>query len=249
MINAPTSDISEEEAEMLIDYLDNGGKLFVISGPQSDDEMTNLKSVLEYYNVTVEEGIVVEGDRNYYAFGYPYILLPDLGDSDITSELSENNSYIIAALASGLTIGTTSSDVTVTSLLTTSSASFSKIAGFSLTTYEEEDGDIDGEFSVAVSIEDSSTGAQVIWISSDYIMNETYVSYSSGANSDFVMNAMSWLVGEEDSISIRAKSLGYTYLTISTSEANFIKFFLIALIPLLYLAFGIADVIGRRKQA
>ncbi len=249
LINAPTSDISEEELTMLTEYLDNGGKVFVMSGTQEDDEMANLHGLLEKYGITAEEGIVVEGNRNNYAFGYPYVLLPELGDSDITSELSENNSYIIVPIAQGLTIGSAPSGVTVTSLLTTTDESFSKIAGYSLDTYEKEDGDIDGAFSVAVSVEDSESGGMMVWISSDSVMNETYISYSSGANSDFVMNAISWMIGETDSISIRSKSLSYSYLTISTSQASLIKVCLIGLIPLIFLCFGIWDVWDRRKKA
>ncbi|MCD8231012.1 MAG: GldG family protein [Clostridiales bacterium] len=249
MIYCPTSDISEEEAEMLLEYQEDGGCLFVISGLQEDDEMENLHSILENYGITAEEGVVVEGSRDNYAFGYPYVLLPELGDSDITAELSESNNYIIAAIAQGLTIGSTPDDVTVTSLLDTTSESFSKIDGYSLTTYDEEDGDIDGPFSVAVSVEDAGTGAMMVWISTDYIMDDTYVSYSSGANSDFVMNAVSWLIGETDSISIRSKSLSYSYLTINTTQANIIKVVLIVIIPLCYLLFGLEDVIRRRKKS
>ncbi|MCD8018629.1 MAG: GldG family protein [Clostridiales bacterium] len=249
LIYAPSSDLSDEEVTLLEEYLDNGGKLFVISGPQEDDEMTNLHALLEYYGVTAEEGIVIEGNSNNYAFGYPYVLLPELGDSDITSELSDNNSYVIVPIAQGLTIGDTSDDVTVTSLLTTTSDSFSKIAGYDLDTYEEEDGDIDGAFSVALTVEDSSTGAMMVWISSDEIMEDTYVSYSSGANTDFVMNAISWMIGETDSISIRSKSLSYSYLTISTTQANVIKVITIVLIPLLYLGYGLEDVLRRRRKS
>ncbi len=249
LINAPTSDISEEEAEMLIEYLDNGGKLFVFSGPQADDEMTNLHSILENYGITTGNGIVAEGNRNNYAFGYPYVLLPELGDSDITSELSDNNSYVIVPIADGLTIGSTSSGVTVTSLLTTTTDSYLKVDGYNMETTEKEDDDIDGEFSVAVSVEDSESGAMMIWISSDYIMEDTYVSYSAGANSDFVMNSISWMIGETDSISIRSKSLSYSYLTISTSQATVIKVCLIGLIPVAYLVYGLTDVVKRRKKA
>ena len=39
----------------------------------------------------------------------------------------------------------------MTSLLTTSDAAFSKLAGYDMTTYEKEEGDIDGPFSLGVS--------------------------------------------------------------------------------------------------
>ena len=104
MIYAPTSDISDEEAEMLISYLDNGGKLFVSAGPTSAGTLTNLYSVLSNYGVETNEGIVIESDRNYYTFSQPYMLLPTLNSSDITTPLINENYYVIFPLAEGLTV-------------------------------------------------------------------------------------------------------------------------------------------------
>jgi ABC-2 type transport system permease protein len=254
IIYAPSSDLSAEEAAMLEDYLDNGGHLMVISGPQKEGSLTNLHSLLEKYNVAPQEGIVVEGTRSNYVFGTPYVLLPQIGKSEITSELAEENRYIVVPIAQGLktgyySTGYYSSKVTVTSLLTTTDASFSKIAGYNLESYEKEEGDIDGPFSVAVAIEDAGSGGSMLWISSDFIVDDLYNSYSSGTNADFVMNGVSWLIGKKESISIRSKSLDYNYLAISASQASTIKFFLIVLIPLIYLLLGVSDVWTRRKKA
>lgn len=50
----------------------------------------------------------------------------------------------ILPLAAGLTSTGGTTQATVTELLTTSDGAFSKVAGYDLTTYEKEDGDIDG---------------------------------------------------------------------------------------------------------
>lgn len=55
MIYEPSSDISEEEKEMLADYTKNGGKLLVIAGPVQDGELTNLNSLLADYGVETYE--------------------------------------------------------------------------------------------------------------------------------------------------------------------------------------------------
>ena len=247
LINSPTNDITAEEADMLNDYISDGGRLIVISGPQESGTLENLNSVVESYGVKVREGIVIESSRSYYAFGKPYTLLPELGESDITSAMAANNNIVVLPIAEGLTID---EDTTynVTSLLYTSNTAFSKVAGYDLTTYEREDGDISGPFSLAVSVETFS-GGELVWIGCDNIMDDLYNSYSSGANSDFVMNAISWLIGETDSISIRSKSLDYNYLTITDAQAMVIKIWMLAVVPLAYLIFGIDDVVRRRKQA
>ena len=245
LIYGPSSDISTEEAELLSDYVENGGRLMVFAGPTEDGTLTNLYSVLEAYGVTVADGVVVEGDRNHYAFQSPYIMLPDLNSSDITDSLIDENYYVIMPLAGGMTVDSTSNG-TVTELLTTSDDAFSKIAGYALTTYDKEDGDIDGPFALAVAVSDYS-GGQIVWTASSDFLDESYNAYSSGANLDFAMNALSSLIGESEAMAIRTKSLGYNYLTISDTTASALKLLMIFSIPVLFLGIGIAVLVRRRR--
>ena len=245
LINAPTSDISDEELTMLRDYVQGGGKLLVLSGPQKDAELTNLDALLADYDVTVSDGVVVDNDREHYAFTAPYVLMPDIESSDITDPLTEESSHVIVPIAQGLTVGSNSS---VTALLTTSDEAFSKAAGYAMTTYEKEDGDTDGPFTLAVSITDSAAEGKIVWVASDYLLDDTYNSYSSGANLDLVMNGLSWMIGKNDAVSIRAKSLNNSYLTISSSAATVLKVVMIGVIPVCFLLLGIDEVLRRRKM-
>ena len=245
LIYSPSTDLSEEEVTMLSDYVAGGGKLMVSAGPTEDGSLTNLYSLLENYGITTAEGIVVEEDREHYAFGMPYVLLPDMANSDITDTLMEENYYVLMPISQGLTVGSSSS-ATVTSLLTTSDSAFSKVDGYSLTTYEKEDGDIDGPFTVAVSIEEAD-GGQIVWFSSSAFLDDMYNAYSSGANVDLAMNSLSWLVGEREAIAIRSKLLNYKYLNISSSTSSVLKGLMIGVLPLAYLTIGIAVILRKRK--
>ena len=242
VLYAPASDISKEEAQMLLSYIQKGGKLLVLAGPVADGELTNLYGILEHYGITAAQGIVSEGDRNHYAFQAPYILLPNLGDSDITAPLTEQNYYAIVPVAAGLQLG---DDSRVTALLTTTDSAYSKISGYSQTTYEKEEGDIDGPFALGVDIAD---GGELVFFTSSYLLEDMYNAYSSGANSDLVMNALSSLLGERQALSIRSKSLNYNYLTISDSAASLLKLVMIGLVPLLYLAMGGATLWDKRRM-
>ncbi len=242
ILYAPSSDISQEEATMLKNYLNNGGKLFVSAGPVQDGTLENLYSVLEYYGATAVDGIVIEGDRNYYTFSQPYMLLPTLQSSDITTPLISENYYVIFPLAQGLNI---TGDAT--SLLDSSAYSFSKVDGYNLTTYEKEDEDIDGPFSLAVKASTSNNG-ELIWFASSYFLEDAYNSYSSGANLNLAINALSELIGQEETVSISAKSLNYNYLTISDSTSSMLKTWMIGIIPSAFVLYGIATVIDRRRK-
>ena len=172
LIYSPTSDISEEERDMLADYVSGGGKLMVMAGPVENGSLDNLYSLLSDYGVKANEGIVVEGDRNHYALQMPYIILPDMGSSEITDPLIEENYYVLMPISTGLTVEETTNG-TVTQLLTTSEYAFSKTAGYNISTYEKEEGDIDGPFTLAVSVE-STGGGKMVWFTSSHFIDDMY---------------------------------------------------------------------------
>lgn len=244
IIYAPQSDISEEELDMLSDYVSDGGKLLVMSGPVQNGSLSSLNSLLESYGVTVTDGIVVESDREHYAFQAPYILLPDMTSHAITDSLIEENYFVLMPISQGLTVEDSSG--TVTSLLTTSAYSYSKADAYDLETYEKEDGDTDGPFALAVSIEDSSGGG-IVWFASSSFLEDMYNAFSSGANGDIAMNALSSLVGESEAMAIRSKSLNYNYLTISESTSSLLKATMIGIFPLVYFGIGVYVIVRRRR--
>ncbi len=208
MIYAPESDISQEEKDLLAGYAAGGGKLFVVAGPAQDGILENLYDLLADYGVEANEGIVVEGDREHYSFQGPAVLLPDMSSDTITDSLIEENYYPIMPISLGLTVTENTGGGTVTELLTTSYTSYSKLAGYSMTDYEKEDGDIDGPFALAVSIDTAGEG-KIVWFTSSYFLEDMYNATSSGANANLGMNALSSLIGETEAMAIRSKSLNY----------------------------------------
>ncbi len=243
LVYGPSSDISAEEKDLLAEYVSGGGKLMVMAGPTEDGTLTNLYGILKDYGVEAVDGIVVDTDRAHYAFRTPYILLPDIASSEITDPLIEGRYYAIMPIAQGLKVEDTES---VTELLTTSGEAFSKTDGYALSSYEKEEGDIDGPFALAVSVAAENEG-QIVWFASSNFLDEMYNGYSSGANLNLAMNAISSLIGEDEAVAIRSKSLNYNYLTISDSAASFLKTIMIAVFPLLYLGIGICVTVGRRR--
>ena len=100
---------------------------------------------------------------------------------------------------------------------------------------------------LAVSVACENEG-QMIWFSSSNFLDDMYNAYSSGANLDLAMNALSSLIGENEAVAIRSKSLSYSYLTISESTASLLKTVMIGIFPLAFLGIGIIVVVRRRRQ-
>ncbi|MCC8183048.1 MAG: GldG family protein [Clostridiales bacterium] len=253
LIYGPSSDISETELELLQEYLSAGGNLILLTDtPEDDGALDNLESLMADYGVTTVDGIVVEGNQSYYAYGYPYYLLPELESHTITSPLISDNYYVLIPIAQGLEIADDLDDsLSVSALLTTSDDAYSKLDGWAMTTYSQESGDIDGPFTLAVAItktNDDESESKIVWVGSTSLLDDDINTAVSGGNQDFFLNAVNWICGQEESISIRSKSLSSEYLTIDSASASVMTLTVVIVLPVAFLVIGVF-IWARRRRA
>lgn len=244
IINAPSTDLSQDEADMLIAYLENGGSIALLTSYMDADAMPNLKQVTASMGLTTETGIIIEGERNMRLTRYPHYILPTIASHDITSALAEAGYYILTPLAQPL-VETEDSSASITWLLTTSDSAYAKQAALSMTTTEKEDGDTDGPFNVAAL---SENGGKLFWVTSDTLLDSYVDSAVSGANSNLFMNALNYMCAQEESISIRAKSLDSETLTVPQSEATLWSVVMIGIIPVGLVILGMLIWIRRKRR-
>lgn len=274
IILEPTTDMSSDELNMLTEYISTGGHVMLISGSITS-EMTNFTALANFCGLNPVKGIVAEGD-NYHCYMYNTYLLPDCGYHTITEPFTNYYIMTPIAqgieeiAASDEDSENVSKSVSVTGLLETSDKSYSKTDGSRMTTTEKEDKDIDGPFYVSaiseitctissdstVSDNDTETidrtanqqyTGQFIYIGSAYILDDSINQVTSGANNDFVMNCIEYMLNREDTISIRQKSMSSDYLTINDGTAFRIELILIGIIPAVILIAG-GIVCYRRKK-
>ena len=251
LIDAPTTDISEDEKTALIEYLENGGKAMIFSD-YTGQEMPNFDAVLENYGVNRVDGLVFEGDSQHYAAQMPYYLVPTINSTDITSDLVSSGYYILMPYAQGIQKSEDVRDtVTIESLLTTSDSAYSK-TDVNSGTLSKEDGDVDGPFDLGVSITetvDTDKETHIIYYSTSNLLQSQVNQMVSGGNEKLVMASLSALVDTEDSttVSIPSKSLEVSYLTLTAYDASFWKICVIGLIPGAFLLVGFMIWLKRRK--
>lgn len=248
-----TMRVLAEEKTLLEDYLGNGGNVVLITDPPQEGNLPNLEKMMAYYGIYAEEGIVVEGSQSNYAFGTPYYLLPDMNSHTITTPLMDAGYYVLLPIAQGLSVDSSIREtLTVTSLLTTSDAAFSKPAGYRLTTYEKEEGDINGPFTLAAAAMeavDDDIYANVIWVSSASLLDEQTNTQVSGGNLDFFLNILNYYCESDGSgIAIHAKSLDTEYLTMDSGTSAALTVVFLGLIPVGYLAVGIVIWFRRKRR-
>lgn len=243
LLLAPTTDLSSDDADKIITYLQSGGKA-VISVTLTENEMPNFDRVLAVYGITNTYAMVVENDRNYYSQS-PYYLLPEIASSEVTTNIY-NEKYIFAPYTMALTLDTENEDRTVEQFLYTSADAYAKADPMTVETLEYEEGDVLGSFPVGAMITEGDT--QVAVIASGYVFTESANSMVSGANSTLFGNIIAKFAGKEDSISIAAKSYSLDNITVSQTGVILLGLLFTIVLPLLVLAAGVVVWIRRRKR-
>lgn len=251
MINSPSTDISEEERDAIIEYLENGGKAMIFSD-YTEGSMDNFDAVLENYGVERVDGIVIEGDAQHYAMQMPYYLLPDVGSAEAVSDFSSQGYFILAPYAQGIRqLDNVRDTLTIESLLTTSDDAYSK-TDLNTETLEKTDEDIDGPFDIGVSITeevDDDKTTQIVYYSTANLMDSQINQMVAGGNEQMITESLNWMCStdETSTISIPSKSLEVSYLTVTAYDAAYWKICVMGLIPGVFLVVGFVVWLKRRK--
>lgn len=250
IINGPTNDFSEDDADKVITYINNGGKVLITCNFEAQG-LENFESILSACGMSRVSGVVMENDKSYYYSNTPYYLLPDVNSSAYTSSVS--GSYIFAPYSEGISYGDDTEDITYTSLLDTTEKAVSKTDAANATTSELEDGDIQGPFSIAVAMEktiDENAMAKVIVIGSVEMFSDGADQIVSGNNSSMFTDIISEMVGESDLATSVIATKDYTLSAITVDAAAGIMYGLciMIVIPLILIVLGIVIWAARRKK-
>ena len=249
LINCPQKDLTDAETELLTEYVNNGGNLYLIISYMTE-EHPNLDSILALYSVELEDGIIVEGDSSMYYPGYPTYLFPNISSSDLTSDMLSSGEFVLLPVSQGIVFnGEDDAELTYDTILSTSSDAYSK-ADVTSQTIEKEEGDIDGPFDVAATIEkdDGETASKLFLCTSAGFTDETVNEVVAGGNAALFANGVTWMVGESDNTAVAVKSISNNTLTLTSAQLNLWVSVVIIIIPAAILITGIVVCVRRRKK-
>jgi ABC-2 type transport system permease protein len=244
----PISDYSEDDVEKVKSYLEKGNKAFMVAS-YSDKDLSHYESILSEYGITMCEGVVAESDKNHF-YQSPFYLLPEVHSASQTSEVY-GSKYVFVPLARGMQIDTEREDTTVTELLTTTEESYVKSDVSNMTSYEKEDGDIAGPFTLGAIVEktnEDGTASQIAVFTSDSMFTSDADQMVSGANLSVFAATISSFVDHETKVSIPVKSYDADYLTVTQASIFIVGGIMVVLIPILLIATGIVIWIRRRRR-
>lgn len=247
--NGPITDLTENEKNIVLDFLKSGGDA-VINMQYSDQvsQQPNLEAILEYYGIQSTQGMVCEAAGNYYL--YPNWIVPSLGSSEIISNLK---GYFVIPSAIRLdTMSEIRSSLKLEELLTTSEGSYLKLDPSSGSA-EKESGDIDGPFATGISVTESvgDEETKLVVFASAESFTEQFVSSGSLENGELVKAAVGTMIQTDvdvQKVAIDAKSLDYSFISLSVSAQLIWAAVLIILLPLAILIFGFVIWMMRRRN-
>lgn len=247
IINSPTVDFNEEDAQKVIDYLNGGGKALIIGCYAYNDELTNFNKILAAYNVSFKTGVVAENDSSKY-YQNPLYLLPTVETTDYTSDATDG--YVFLAGSCAISYPEDTDDVTYTKLLSTSDSAVLKKDWKNITTSKAEDSDENGPFTTGLAVNDSSTGASIVVFGTPYVVDDSYDNAVSGNNADMFKDVISSMTGNVELASsvIPVKDYTLSNITINTLQAVITGLIIMIAVPMLLIIIGIVVWAMRRKK-
>lgn len=248
VIFSPSTDISSEEADKLIEYLEGGGKALIVTS-YTGTEMPNLQKVLNNYGIGTKEGVVLEGDANHYISGNPTYLVPNIGTSDALGDITSGSNYILMPVAQAIDKLEDKRDtITIESLLTTSDSAYIKTE--TQGTLEKEDGDESGAFDLGVAVTETLDEGEtkLVYLTTANMFSQQVDAMVSGSNLKLMTNAVSWMCDREASVSIPSKSTQISYLTITSASGRIWGVITIGILPVAVLVIGGSIWFRRRKR-
>ena len=255
LINGPQYDFTEAEYNVLSSYLKEGGKAMFFLYPTTTEKMTYFYKLLSDYGVNVADGYIIDS-KGSYSSQYPMYLTPTMEDSDLTKDVTDTQKVVIP-ICKGMTVQSdVRSTLTVENMMSTTDSAYAK-TNIKSQTVDKEDGDINGPFSVALSIKDSyaektkGTGhaTEIVVFGSVSFETSTFLETNQFGNRTVLLNSLSYLAGQETTtLAIPTRSLQQESVQIQESDRIFFTVLLVVIIPLILLGSGLFIWIKRRKN-
>ncbi len=257
LMYAPAADLSEDEAVMLGDYLDGGGKVMILFGDTSPSDMPNLSSVLKEYGMETVDGYIADPSRCYQ--GNYYYIFPELSVSgDMAAGVSSQ--MVLLTYAQGMSLTDPERDTIVTtSFLSSSDQSYAvteetqeqgsyvlgAVAAETIGSQEISDEGEAADDGTSDDSEDTEESRLTVISAGSLIDASITDTFPQLENTQIFMNAVTANFEGVQNLSIEAKSLGVEYNTVQ--HAGLFSFLVIFGIPAVILIGGFVVWFRRRK--
>jgi ABC-type uncharacterized transport system involved in gliding motility auxiliary subunit len=239
------------EVDALAAWLDRGGRVMILLEPGLE---SGLGKILDAFAIDVGDNLVVEPNPAARAFGFgpDAFIVQKFEQHPITEGLRGQAALFYWARSVSPRVGAT--QVRTTTLVQTGPTSWGETKFREGGEVSRDEDDVPGPVPVAVASTKDTMSAQsrvndqarLVVMGDASFANNRFA--PMGGNGDLFANAINWLVGEEDRISIRPKARGSSHLPLTEEQQWRIMFFSVNLLPLLIVGFGFSVWSIRRRK-
>ena len=241
LMYAPTTDLSEDEAQMLRDYLAGGGKVMILFGDTSSADLPSLAGVLSEYGIEAADGYIADPTRCYQ--GNYYYIFPELS---VSGDLADNifSEMVLLTNAHGMNLTDPERDT-----ISTTSFMASSDQAYAVTEEIQQQGSYTLGAVATETIEsadEESTESRLTVISAGSLIDQSITdTFPQLENTQIFMNAVTANFEGVQNLSIEAKSLGTEYNTMQ--HTGLLSFLVIFGIPAVILIGGFVVWFRRRR--
>jgi len=250
VVAGPQTEFFEQELNMLAEYIGSGGSVLFLVDPQTT---TGLPTFLREYYFNVGENIVVDasGIGQLFGAGPTVPLVNSYGDHDITSDFGLMTFYPLSRSVQvdvpDDATGYTGTELALTSRNSWGETDLERISRASEANPDPED--LSGPVPLAASMEvpepaGGSNARLVVFGDSDFATNRYF---NAQGNGDLFMNAVNWLLQDEDLISVRPNQPEDRRVQMTQSQVRTVLILVVILLPVLILIAGGAVYWVRRR--
>jgi len=244
-INVPQTDITEEEYNALVKYLDDGGYIILTSYGElhTAEKLPNFTKLTDYMGIKGSADIIMENSTDHY-YQAPYYLLPEIQSAGITSELAGSNYTVLSMFSSPLE-STNAENRTVTPLFKTSEKAY---------LYDESITDVsdveESTYTVAyqsqiANSETGETAGTLVWFTSYTMFDEQMAGFG---NSFVYTTLLQNTCGKTTSINVAAKAITSATLDVTAADVLLGYTGYVIIIPLAFLVTGFVIWFRRRRK-
>lgn len=260
VITTLKQDITEQERDKIIAYIKNGGELLLMCGPNINGvDLTNFQKVLDEYGVTIEKGVVFEGNSKNMVSGYPDFIIEQTQSNSLTQKLNMTMDICLIDTAK-ITFNEEKLEelkVEKEALITTTEQAFvRKNLTQTSPTRTAEDGEPEVCTVAAIAtktIEEGKTSKLIIYADELFAMDMQVqingyptTTVSLRHNKDLILNSIAYLNEREDTMTIR-KNYDTVKYTV-TEQQNIIIMTIIFVLPVVIIIAGIVVWQMRRRK-
>ncbi len=261
IITTLEQDLSELERDKILDYINNGGKILMLTSQNMlDVDTPNFDQILEQYGVTLGYGAVFEQDTSKMLQDSPNMIIEDAS----ASFMSKLDMKIKMCLINAGKIEFAADDkleelgVTYETVATTTDKAFVRTNFDTKSSSKTEQDSAEGSAIVGAYVNkkiSDDKNSQLIIYSNELFASNVQVLISSQYytyavelynNEDVILNSISHLTEREDTIVIRKTNESETY-SVTDQEDVVIKT-IIFVVPIMMIFTGIVVWIFRRRK-